>query len=110
MEIIKPGRQFDFMRYRWLFIGASLFLLALSAFSFVWPGPKLGTDFAIPMFFIEGEHDLLATPDVAQRYYDSLKAPAKGIVILPHAGHDPNQDVVDAEYRVIKQRVLPLIR
>jgi preprotein translocase subunit SecF len=45
MEIIKPGRQFDFMRYRWLFIGASVFLLALSAFSFVWPGPKLGTDF-----------------------------------------------------------------
>lgn len=72
--------------------------------------PKLGADFAIPMFFIEGEHDLLATPDVAQRYYDSLKAPAKGIVILPHAGHDPNQDVVDAEYRVLKERVLPLTR
>ncbi len=45
MEIIKPGRMFDFMRYRWLFIGASLTLLALSAISFVWPGPKLGTDF-----------------------------------------------------------------
>src|SRR5512141_1260606 len=45
MELIKPGRQYDFMRWRWHFIGASLFLLALSAFSFFYPGPKLGTDF-----------------------------------------------------------------
>ena len=45
MEIIKPGRQFDFMRWRWHFIGASLTLLLLSAISFFYPGPKLGTDF-----------------------------------------------------------------
>ena len=45
MEIIKPGRQFDFMGKRWLFIGLSLTLLALSIFSFITPGPKMGTDF-----------------------------------------------------------------
>ena len=45
MELIKPGRQFDFMGYRWYFIGASLLLLVASAISFVIPGPKLGTDF-----------------------------------------------------------------
>ena len=45
MEIIKPGRQFNFMKYRWHFIGASVFLLFLSAVSFFYPGPKLGTDF-----------------------------------------------------------------
>ncbi len=45
MEIIKPGRQFDFMRWRWWFIGASVTLLVLSAISFIYPGPKLGTDF-----------------------------------------------------------------
>jgi preprotein translocase subunit SecF len=45
MEIIKPGRQFNFMKWRWHFIGASLFLLLLSAISFVYPGPKMGTDF-----------------------------------------------------------------
>lgn len=72
--------------------------------------PGLGTDFAIPMFFVEGEHDLLATPDVAQRYYDSIKAPEKGMVILPRAGHDPNQDVIDAEYKMLTERILPLTR
>lgn len=45
MEFIKPGQQFDFMSKRWLFIGFSALLLLLSAFSFVKPGPELGTDF-----------------------------------------------------------------
>jgi pimeloyl-ACP methyl ester carboxylesterase len=72
--------------------------------------PALGTDFAIPMFFVEGAHDLLATPDVAQRYFDSLTAPQKALVVLEHAGHDPNQDVVDAEYRMLMERILPLTR
>lgn len=45
MEFIKPGRQFDFMGKRWLFMGISFVLLLLSAFSFIKPGPKLGTDF-----------------------------------------------------------------
>jgi pimeloyl-ACP methyl ester carboxylesterase len=72
--------------------------------------PALGTDFAIPMFFVEGAQDLLATPDVAQRYYDSLTAPQKHLVLLEHAGHDPNQDVVDAEYAILEERILPLTR
>lgn len=72
--------------------------------------PKLGTDFGIPMFFVEGAHDLLATPDVAQRYYDSLKAPQKALVMLQHAGHDPNQDVIDAEYKILTERILPLTK
>jgi len=45
MEIIKPGRMFNFMRWRWHFIGASVTLLVLSAISFFYPGPKMGTDF-----------------------------------------------------------------
>jgi preprotein translocase subunit SecF len=45
MELIKPGRMFNFMRWRWHFIGASVTLLVLSAISFFYPGPKMGTDF-----------------------------------------------------------------
>lgn len=72
--------------------------------------PRLGTDFAIPVFFIEGAHDLLAPPELARRYYDSIKAPQKGWVLLEHSGHDPNQEVVDAEYRLLREKVLPLTR
>ncbi len=45
MEFLKPGREYDFMGKRWYFIGLSLSLLVISALSFVYPGPKLGTDF-----------------------------------------------------------------
>ncbi len=70
--------------------------------------PKLGTDFAIPLFFVHGAQDLLTTPDVAQRYFDSVKAPQKHFVMLEHAGHDPNQVVIDAQYAILKERILPL--
>lgn len=72
--------------------------------------PNLGTEFATPMFFVQGAQDLLFTPDVAQRYYDSLKAPQKAFVLLEHAGHDPNQDVIDAEYILLMERILPLTK
>ena len=45
MELIKPGRQYDFMSKRWYFIGLSLLLLIASIIAFIHPGPKLGTDF-----------------------------------------------------------------
>src|SRR5262245_27343257 len=45
MEFIKPGRQFDFMSKRWLFIGFSGLLLLLSIIGLFKPGPHLGTDF-----------------------------------------------------------------
>lgn len=72
--------------------------------------PKLGTDFAIPMFFVHGAHDLLATADVAQRYVDSIKAPRKAIVVLEGAGHDPNQVIIDAQYKLLKEQILPLTK
>ena len=45
MELIKPGRTFDFMSRRRYFIGVSLILMALSVVSLFWPGLRLGTDF-----------------------------------------------------------------
>lgn len=45
MELIKPGRQFDFMSKRWLFMGISAVLLLASLVALIKPGPKFGTDF-----------------------------------------------------------------
>lgn len=72
--------------------------------------PKLGTDFAIPMFFVHGAQDLLFTADVAQRYYADVKAPQKAFVLLKDAGHDPNQAVVDAQHQLLMERILPLTK
>jgi pimeloyl-ACP methyl ester carboxylesterase len=69
--------------------------------------PKLGTTFAIPFYMVQGESDLLTLPDVSRRYFDSIQAPRKEFVSIPQAGHDPNQAMLDAQFRILKERVVP---
>jgi pimeloyl-ACP methyl ester carboxylesterase len=68
---------------------------------------KLGTAFGIPVFLVHGAEDLVATPEVARRYFDAIVAPRKEFVLVPKAGHDPNPALIEAQYRVLTQRVLP---
>jgi pimeloyl-ACP methyl ester carboxylesterase len=64
--------------------------------------------FDVPVFFIHGSEDLVAIPDVAKRYFDGITAPQKEFVLVPDAGHDPNQAMIDAQYKLVTQRVQPL--
>ena len=57
---------------------------------------SLGTDFAVPVYLIQGSEDLVTMPKVAKRYFDSIRAPSKEYVLLDKTGHDPNQAVLDA--------------
>lgn len=70
--------------------------------------PKLGTAFGVPVFLVQGSEDLVTVPSVGKRYFDSLSAPQKAYVLVPKAGHDPNAAMVEAEYRVMQERVRPL--
>jgi preprotein translocase subunit SecF len=45
MYIIKPGKLYDFMKYRRHLLVLSIILLTASAITFFKPGPKWGTDF-----------------------------------------------------------------
>lgn len=70
---------------------------------------RLGPRFEVPVFFVQGAEDLLTTPEISRRYFDSLRAPKKAFVLVPHAGHDPNRPMLDAQFKVLKERVVPLI-
>lgn len=67
--------------------------------------PALGKKYALPMFFIQGEEDLLTRPSVTRAFVDSLQAPRKQLVMVPRAGHDPNFALIDAHYRVLTEVV-----
>jgi pimeloyl-ACP methyl ester carboxylesterase len=69
---------------------------------------KLGADFALPVFIVHGTEDLVAIPEVARRWFDAINAPRKAFIAVPGAGHDPNVAMVEAEYRVLMDRVRPL--
>lgn len=72
--------------------------------------PALGLKFAIPVFLLQGAEDLVTVPSVARSYFDSLSAPQKEFRLLAATGHDPNAALVEAQYDILKRRVLPRIR
>jgi pimeloyl-ACP methyl ester carboxylesterase len=64
---------------------------------------KLGPKFEVPFYMVQGEQDLLTMPAFSKRYFDFIQAPHKEFVLVPRAGHDPNQTMVDAQYRLLKK-------
>jgi pimeloyl-ACP methyl ester carboxylesterase len=70
----------------------------------------LGPTFSIPVFLVQGAEDLVTAPEVAKRYFDSIRAPQKDFVLVPNAGHDPNPALMNAQYDILKQRIVPLMK
>jgi pimeloyl-ACP methyl ester carboxylesterase len=63
---------------------------------------KLGPKFDLPVYMVQGEQDLLTMPAPSRRYFDFIQAPRKEFVLVPRTGHDPNQPMIDAQYRFLK--------
>lgn len=66
---------------------------------------KLGPKFEVPFYMVQGQEDLLTMPEPSKRYFDFIQAPSKEFVIVPRAGHDPNQPMLDAQYRLLRERI-----
>lgn len=71
---------------------------------------QLGPDFALPVFLLQGAEDLVTVPEIARRYFDAIVAPQKAFILLPAVGHDPNTAMVDAQFKVLVERVRPLAK
>ncbi len=72
--------------------------------------PRLGVRFDIPVYLVQGQEDLLTPLSVTQIYFDSLQAPDKILVVVPKAGHDPNEALLAAQYQVLMEQVTPKTR
>ena len=64
---------------------------------------KLGLSFAMPVYLLQGEADLVTPPEVSRAYFDDLTAPKKVFITLARTGHDPNQTMIDAQLAALKQ-------
>lgn len=69
-----------------------------------------GLEFKIPVYFIQGEHDILTSKEFTKPYFDQLKAPEKELVLVPDAAHGFNESVVKAQYKIMVEKVVPIIR
>jgi len=70
--------------------------------------PALGTDFAIPIFIVQGQEDLTALPELAKAYFDSIKAPRKQFYLVPGSGHESSATQLDLTLKVLVEQVRPL--
>jgi pimeloyl-ACP methyl ester carboxylesterase len=70
----------------------------------------LGHNFQIPVYLIQGEEDLLTTPELSKQYFDRIVAPDKDYILLPSVGHAPNELSHAANYRILVEKVLPLTK
>ncbi|MFZ6708123.1 alpha/beta fold hydrolase [Undibacterium sp. TC9W] len=70
--------------------------------------PATANKFAIPVFFVQGAEDLLTMPEITKQYVDSITAPQKEYIVVPRAGHDPNLPFIEAQLKLLNERVRTL--
>ena len=69
---------------------------------------KLGPDFALPVFIIEGDDDLITPATFARQYFDWIRAPQKTFVLLKDAGHSAMLTVPDEFLQALVAHVRPV--
>jgi alpha-beta hydrolase superfamily lysophospholipase len=62
------------------------------------------------VFFVQGAEDLLTHASITAPFVNSLQAPRKVLRTVPGAGHDPNFAMIEAQFRLLVDEVLPLTR
>lgn len=64
---------------------------------------KLGVRFAMPVYMLQGDEDLVTPPEVSRAYFDELIAPKKEFLPLTRTGHGPNRTMIDAQFGVLQR-------
>jgi pimeloyl-ACP methyl ester carboxylesterase len=63
---------------------------------------KTGMVFHLPIYFIQGSHDILTSKNLNKPYFERIKAPRKEYFLVSDAAHGFNQSIVNKQYEVIK--------
>ncbi|MFJ9371466.1 alpha/beta fold hydrolase [Nocardia sp. NPDC101769] len=68
-----------------------------------------GTDFAIPFFFFQGEHDVITPAPSAKRFFDDVTAPVKKFALIEDASHFAAFRQPDRFLDLLRTHVLPAL-
>ena len=61
----------------------------------------------VPVYLLDGEHELAARREPAREWFDQLQAPHKELITLPDAGHSVGFEQADALHQLLVDEVLP---
>ena len=56
----------------------------------------------LPVYIMQGEHDLLTPKEKTTTYFNKLQAPKKQFFLMQTAAHGFNKEVVDTQYKIFK--------
>lgn len=62
-------------------------------------------ELSVPVYFVEGRHDVNAPPHLAEDYLEKLKAPHKELIWFEHSGHSPWVDESEKFIELMKKIV-----
>ncbi|WP_299160498.1 alpha/beta hydrolase [uncultured Tenacibaculum sp.] len=62
--------------------------------------------FNIPIYFIQGEEDILTSSKLNKIYFEKIKAPDKGYYLIKEAGHNPNELILQKQYEILRDKFL----
>lgn len=62
----------------------------------------------VPVFLMEGRFDHEAPAELAARYFEALRAPAKELIWFERSAHLPNTEERDLFNRIMVEKVLPI--
>lgn len=68
---------------------------------------KLGVDFQVPFFILNGDHDLVTPNELARSYFDTVIAPTKAFVTLPGGGHSAMLTMPDRFLAALDEHARP---
>lgn len=71
---------------------------------------RLGADFSVPIYVIQGAADLNAVPEIAREYIDWIKPPAKQFLLVPGSGHADTRASLDVLSGLLHQVKLEMAR
>lgn len=61
------------------------------------------TALQLPVYFIQGEADLVTVPAVTRAYFNAIRAPHKELIMVAKAGHGPNAQSIAAEWQLLQR-------
>lgn len=59
-------------------------------------------EFKIPVYFIQGQEDLLTPKELTKKYFRKIKAPEKKYILLPQTAHGFNVRVLETQYKIFR--------
>jgi pimeloyl-ACP methyl ester carboxylesterase len=62
----------------------------------------------VPVLLMEGKHDHECPSEIAERYFSTLRAPAKELIWCNQSAHLPNAEERDLFNKIMVERILPI--